>query len=190
MNIQDYDWDRLLGLGFAEDTRDSLKKACWKGYEAIGVKKKGGRTVPNCVKVDSKHSERFNLNRPSEVDDMAIGNALPKVPATGPVKNPEMSEVGVRMPRMEVLKKANERDGHLAMAAAPNYNEWDPFDSNEPNGRMILTQLQVMAEKIDSMLSMIEPDDNLEPWVSTKIANSAMALSAVADYLRFGGETQ
>ena len=26
-----------------------LKKACWKGYEAIGMKKKGGRKVPNCV---------------------------------------------------------------------------------------------------------------------------------------------
>ena len=26
-----------------------LKKACWKGYEAIGMKKKGGRMVPNCV---------------------------------------------------------------------------------------------------------------------------------------------
>ena len=25
------------------------KGPCWKGYEAIGMKKKGGRTVPNCV---------------------------------------------------------------------------------------------------------------------------------------------
>lgn len=26
-----------------------LKDACWKGYEAIGMKMKGGRKVPNCV---------------------------------------------------------------------------------------------------------------------------------------------
>ena len=26
-----------------------LKSACWDGYEAIGMKKKGGRKVPNCV---------------------------------------------------------------------------------------------------------------------------------------------
>lgn len=26
-----------------------LKSSCWKGYEAIGMKKKGGRKVPNCV---------------------------------------------------------------------------------------------------------------------------------------------
>ena len=28
---------------------ESPVKACWKGYEMIGTKKKGGRTVPNCV---------------------------------------------------------------------------------------------------------------------------------------------
>ena len=26
-----------------------LKDACWSGYTAVGTKKKGGRTVPNCV---------------------------------------------------------------------------------------------------------------------------------------------
>jgi len=25
------------------------KGPCWKGYEMIGMKKKGGRQVPNCV---------------------------------------------------------------------------------------------------------------------------------------------
>ena len=25
------------------------KKPCWKGYMMVGTKKKGGRTVPNCV---------------------------------------------------------------------------------------------------------------------------------------------
>ena len=26
-----------------------LAKACWKGYKAVGMKKKGGKMVPNCV---------------------------------------------------------------------------------------------------------------------------------------------
>jgi hypothetical protein len=25
------------------------KGPCWRGYEMVGMKKKGGRTVPNCV---------------------------------------------------------------------------------------------------------------------------------------------
>lgn len=32
----------------------SLKDACWKGYEAIGMKEKGGKKVPNCVPVKNE----------------------------------------------------------------------------------------------------------------------------------------
>lgn len=34
---------------FISEIKD-LKDACWKGYTAIGLKKKNGKTVPNCVK--------------------------------------------------------------------------------------------------------------------------------------------
>lgn len=36
-------------------------KACWKGYRLAGTKKKGGKTVDNCVKVES-FKEYFNEN--------------------------------------------------------------------------------------------------------------------------------
>ena len=29
----------------------ALDKACWEGYEAIGMKKKGNKKVPNCVPI-------------------------------------------------------------------------------------------------------------------------------------------
>jgi len=32
-----------------EDGPMKKKGPCWKDYEMIGMKKKGGRTVPNCV---------------------------------------------------------------------------------------------------------------------------------------------
>jgi hypothetical protein len=31
---------------------DNEEKACWKGYKKVGTKKKGGRTVNDCVKVN------------------------------------------------------------------------------------------------------------------------------------------
>jgi hypothetical protein len=124
----EYDWERMLSLGYTEDAVESLKKSCWKGYEAVGTKKKGGRTVPNCVPKAKKKSKDQNFSE-------------------------------------------------------------NPFESDEPNGGMLITQLRVMQEKIDMMLQMMEPDDNLEPWVATKIANAGVAVASVADYLRFGGET-
>jgi hypothetical protein len=186
----DYDWDRLDGLGFAEGTKDGLKSACWKGYEAIGMKTKNGRKVPNCVKVkdDAEHGE----------GDIAMAamtpNFLPKEPGAGDEKNPQMGEgVPIRMPRSDVIAKASDNNGQLAMAAAPNYSETedfhDGFHSMEPNANMIITQLRVSREKIDIMLGLLYPDDNLEPWIATKIANAGVALASVADYLRFGGET-
>ena len=199
--IENYDWDRLQGLGFTEEATGGLKEACWKGYTAVGMKMKNGRKVPNCVPVkkDAEHKECITDSECEGVNhndgDVATAqmtpNYLPKkpIPGGGDQKNPEMGEQKIRMPRMEEIKKANAKDGHLAMAAAPNYNEWDPFDSDEPNARMIITQLRVMREKIDIMLGMLYPDDNLEPWVATKIANAGVGVASVADYLRFGGET-
>jgi hypothetical protein len=184
----DYEWDRLDGLGFAESTKDGLKSACWKGYEAIGMKTKNGRKVPNCVPVkkDAEHGE----------GDIATAemtpNYLPKEPGAGDEKNPQMGEQKIRMPRMEEIAKASNRNGHLAMAAAPNYAEAedfsDPIHSMEPNAAMAINQLRVMREKIDIMLGILYPDDNMEPWMATKLTMSSQNLASVADYMRFGVE--
>lgn len=185
----EYDWSRLRSLGFSEEAIQATF-ACWDGYKQEGMKKKGNKMVPNCVPVKgSEHGE----------GDIATAemtsNYLPKepIPGGGDRKNPEMGEQKLRMPRMEEIKKANAKDGQLAMAAAPNYAETedysDRFHSDEPNAQMIITQLRVMREKIDIMLGMMYPDDNFEPWVATKVANAGVAVASVADYLRFGGET-
>jgi LysM repeat protein len=49
----------FIADGFAAQLDEDLKKACWKGYEAIGMKKKNGKTVPNCVPVKEEE-----LNKP------------------------------------------------------------------------------------------------------------------------------
>lgn len=38
--------------------REDLKKACWKGYTAVGMKKKGGKMVPNCVPEETQLDEK------------------------------------------------------------------------------------------------------------------------------------
>lgn len=187
--IEDYDWDRLEGLGFAEDARKELKKACWAGYEAIGVKKKGKKTVPNCVPVSKKAKSSDHKEGDVATAEMTP-NYLPKEPGKGDEKNPQMAE-GIRMPRMEEIVKDSEKNGMLAMRAAPNYSETEDFSdfmSLEPNGAMAINQLRVMREKIDIMLGMLYPDDNLEPWMSAKLTMSSQNLASVADYMRFGAE--
>lgn len=195
--LENYDWKRLQGLGFnmdfVEKATGELKDTCWKGYTAVGTKKKRGREVPNCVPIEKKHSE-------NPLDEMSPGE-LPEepIPGGGDKKNPQMGEAKMRMPRSDVLKKASDTNGQLARMASNGsgdggYSEHSeefssPFDSNEPNGAMAVNQLRVMKEKIDIMLGMISPEDHLPPWCATKLANSSQNLASVADYLRFGVET-
>lgn len=184
MNFEDYDWNRLDGLGFKESTKDDLKDACWSGYKAYGLKKKGGRMVPNCVKIDSKHSEGDIATA-----EMTPGY-LPKEPGKGDKKNPQMAEASpIRMPRMEVIEKAANRNGQLAMHASlndPMYSEI--LDSTENNGSMIITQLRVAQDRIATLLDILSPDDNLPPWAATKVATAGVFIDSVSDYVRFGEE--
>ena len=39
------------------DLHEALKDACWKGYKAIGMKKKNGKQVPNCVPEETELDE-------------------------------------------------------------------------------------------------------------------------------------
>jgi len=41
-------------------------KSCWKGYQAIGFKKKNGKRVPNCVPVDEEFETFMKENTPSD----------------------------------------------------------------------------------------------------------------------------
>lgn len=49
---------------------DSVMEACWKGYSAKGMKKKGDKVVPNCVKedeqVDTEESVKYIEEKGSE----------------------------------------------------------------------------------------------------------------------------
>jgi len=63
-----------------EPTGD-LKTACWKGYTAVGTKKKNGRTVPNCVPVSEAEDYIFgNSQKPTAYSDVnpSVGSATSK----------------------------------------------------------------------------------------------------------------
>lgn len=47
-----------------EGLRDPKDNPCWKGYKPVGTKKKGGKTVPNCVPNESISEEYPPVNVP------------------------------------------------------------------------------------------------------------------------------
>ena len=77
----------------SEGLRDPKDNPCWKGYKPVGTKKKGGRTVPNCVPkegvAEMDEAEYRGKNVP-------LGKKLP-----GDVKK---SKVYVRKPNGNIVK--------------------------------------------------------------------------------------
>lgn len=55
-----------------EEVNESLrtKNPCWKGYKPVGTKKKGGKTVPNCVP-ESVEEDWQKTNRRDKTDGMS-----------------------------------------------------------------------------------------------------------------------
>jgi hypothetical protein len=41
-------FDKLYNM-LLEKAKKAPRGVCWKGYKMVGTKKKGGKTVPNCV---------------------------------------------------------------------------------------------------------------------------------------------
>ena len=54
----------FIAGGFAA----KLDEDCWKGYKAIGIKKKNGKTVPNCVPKEETNNESYTGSEPVSKD--------------------------------------------------------------------------------------------------------------------------
>jgi len=58
------------------DDMKSVDEACWKGYKAYGMKKKGGKMVPNCKPVGSVKKEERGYQ--PEIEHIKMGDAKKK----------------------------------------------------------------------------------------------------------------
>ncbi len=78
-----------------EGLRDPKDNPCWKGYHPVGTKKKGGKTVPNCVPNESIEEDEMDEAK-YQGKEVPLGKKLP-----GDVKK---SKVYVRKPNGKIVK--------------------------------------------------------------------------------------
>jgi hypothetical protein len=58
------DWEKKQAAEKKQDVAEEKQKgvdgkACWKGYKRMGTKKKGGKTVDNCVKIGESYEKKI-----------------------------------------------------------------------------------------------------------------------------------
>jgi hypothetical protein len=73
---------------------------------------------------------------------------------------------------------------HTEESVNENLNE-GVLDSDDDDGFMARSQLYFMAKDAISLHGMIDDRDDLEPWVQSKIAQSAQAMDAVRRYTEY-----
>ena len=56
------EFDKLCNKFLAEEKQKGVDgKACWKGYKRMGTKKKGNKTVDNCVKIKGESFDESTI---------------------------------------------------------------------------------------------------------------------------------
>ena len=60
----------------------------------------------------------------------------------------------------------------------------------EPDGEMALGQIAAVVDKMDKLRQFIQPDSDLEPWISSKLAVMDHYADAVSDYMTYNPEAQ
>ena len=63
-------------------------------------------------------------------------------------------------------------------------------DGGDPDGEMALGQIDAAIDKLQKLRQFIQPDSDLEPWVSSKLTLMDHYTDAVADYMQYNPEAQ
>lgn len=63
-------------------------------------------------------------------------------------------------------------------------------EGGEPNGGMALGQMSAVADKMSKLRQFVSPDQNLDPWIASKLAVMDHSADAIADYMMYNPEAQ
>lgn len=111
-----------------------LKDACWSGYTAVGLKKKNGKTVPNCVPV----SESAAWQRKEG-------------------KNPEG---GLNRKGIESYRRDNP-GSKLSLAVTTKPSKLDPDSKAAKRRKSFCARMSGMKSKLTSAKTANDPDSRI-----------------------------
>jgi hypothetical protein len=91
-----------------QESLKNKKDPCWKGYQQVGMKKKNGKEVPNCVPKESSVDEKFKVSyKDTGTYTVAFRNKNGKIEAEVLAKSKESAEKQVAIRN----KKVKSTDG-------------------------------------------------------------------------------
>ena len=138
---------------------------CWKGYEMIGKKKKGGKEVPNCVPVEEQMGMRY-------------------CPKCEKDETREECRYGPKYWDMfSIPSSLSQNQIKFSIAQVHPANE-----SKEPDHEysMARSELSTIISAAKRLRGKLNGEGNIEAWVQSKITKAADYLDSAADYVDSG----
>ena len=63
-------------------------------------------------------------------------------------------------------------------------------EGGEPNGGMALGQMSAVADKMSKLRQFVSPEQNLDPWIASKLAVIDDSVNSISDYMMYNPEAQ
>ena len=134
---------------------------CWKGYQMVGMKDKGGKKVPNCV--------------PEEVQQEGAVPAQEKIIT---VKHKESGKT------LRISANAAQKYRTMGYHYHP-VNEAKDEKEYGYEGDMALNQLATLTRCAEMIKDLLKPDTDMPEWVQSKITKAADYISSVHSHLEY-----
>jgi hypothetical protein len=105
------------------------------------------------------------------------------------IKAKSMEKGGTNNPGFEALPEYVQAKILSQMGYGGYYNPYME-EGGEPNGGMALGQIMAVADKMSKLRQFISPEENLDPWIASKLAVMDDSAAAIADYMMYNPEAQ
>jgi hypothetical protein len=162
-----------------EEKKKTLRNTnpCWKGYTDIGTKKKNGRTVPNCVPVNSESTNSLGYDWNTPIRER-VDRYCPKCEK---LERRSECKYGTRYWDMFSLPAE-------VVSSKKDYNITMPHPGNMPEERdheysMARSELNTITNATKRLKKKMKGEGNIEAWVQSKITKAADYIDTAADYI-------
>ena len=162
-----------------EEKKKTLRNTnpCWKGYTDIGTKKKNGKTVPNCVPVNSESTDSLGYDWNTPIRERADRYC----PKCEKLERRTECKYGTKYWDMFSLPAE-------IITSKKDYNITMPHPGNMPEEKdheysMARSELDTITNAAKRLKKKMKGEGNIEAWVQSKITKAADYIDTAADYI-------
>ena len=119
----------------------------------------------------------------NQMDPNQLMQQLQELPA-------EQQQQAIEQMAQSVQQASQQPDMTQAAMAYGGYTTGIFAEGGEPNGGMALGQMSAVADKMSKLRQFVSPEQNLDPWIASKLAVMDHSADAIADYMMYNPEAQ